>query len=481
MSFAVVALLFLSLLSPLYCWEEIQPNECTSVRNLESFHSSLIASQLLRAKDRNSTAPSSAFQTSREPSIPPGLNFEFCRLDPDCEPPRMCSKFDFGHEIRPCDGQDCFCYTPDICCENDSNCAQGESCVPLMKENVCVSNSISLPQRGPNLNGEPCYTLFDCHPPRSCNIVRSVNTQCNPPFDNGGCVCMTQDSQCKNDGNCNEKEICQQSFSPPTCMAPPSFINERVNGERCFSSRSCKGSRVCSSTLSVENNSTLPCYFLGQCVCTTSNAICVADTDCDLAEFCVQKGQHKVCISKRIVNAENTAFAPPDPSAYPSIFVPSTPSVLPFSSPMPSAAAGCESQAGCSPNEACIFSNGTASCEEVAALGENICIAVETLKHTTEGKLLYKKHIAARVLCDSLENCATTGHMVLFRGQAMMMKSYCAQVGCKQRVKWVNSPRYQPGWRGRALGSELFFTAFAARFEAVIEEHILSFAIGIGL
>ncbi|PXF39796.1 hypothetical protein BWQ96_10493 [Gracilariopsis chorda] len=79
--------------------------------------------------------------------------------------------------------------------------------------------------------------------------------------------------------------------------------------------------------------------------------------------------------------------------------------------------------------------------------GVPVCIAAKSLRHLPENMLLYSKHIPARVLCDAQQSCATPGHIGLYNGRPMMMRTYCQLVQCCSAVMSVNSVRYQWRWR----------------------------------
>lgn len=110
-----------------------------------------------------------------------------------------------------------------------------------------------------------------------------------------------------------------------------------------------------------------------------------------------------------------------------------------------------------------------------------VCIDATALSHLQAEELLYAEHKLARVLCDPQESCATPGHIVKFRGEAMMMKSYCTIVGCKERVIMVNSPRYKMGMRVQSRSEHLEYTALSARYETMVEETALRAAVRMGL
>lgn len=112
------------------------------------------------------------------------------------------------------------------------------------------------------------------------------------------------------------------------------------------------------------------------------------------------------------------------------------------------------------------------------------CIDAKALAHLKPSQLVYNRHMRRGVLCDAFGSCATPGHMVVHRGKAMSMRTYCASVqsgGCSQRVMNVNSPRYSRSLRLRSRTADVQYTAFAARYESEYEERLLCLAIHSGL
>ncbi|CAN8069389.1 unnamed protein product [Agarophyton chilense] len=111
-----------------------------------------------------------------------------------------------------------------------------------------------------------------------------------------------------------------------------------------------------------------------------------------------------------------------------------------------------------------------------------VCIAAKSLAHLDRNHLIYRNHVSARVLCDSFQSCATAGHMVRYRGNVMMMKSYCRLIGgCTRSIMHVNSPRYRRALQIPSDTPHLTFTAFAARYVTSAEEHVLRTAVRLGL
>lgn len=95
-------------------------------------------------------------------------------------------------------------------------------------------------------------------------------------------------------------------------------------------------------------------------------------------------------------------------------------------------------------------------------------------------ELVFEEHQTGRVLCDGSGSCATPGHLVSYRGDAMMMKSFCQIVECQEKVMMVNSPRYRVGLRVSSKTEGLEYTAFAARYESRAEEASMAAAVRMG-
>ena len=106
--------------------------------------------------------------------------------------------------------------------------------------------------------------------------------------------------------------------------------------------------------------------------------------------------------------------------------------------------------------------------------GGAVCVATKHLKGFGDKELVFETHQRAAVLCDEHGSCATPGHMVVWKGQGMMMRRYCESVGCVPRVMMVNSPRLRRRVGVPSESEGLTFSAFAARYETTAEEVILS-------
>lgn len=111
---------------------------------------------------------------------------------------------------------------------------------------------------------------------------------------------------------------------------------------------------------------------------------------------------------------------------------------------------------------------------------QEVCIDVNQLQHLQHDQLMYGTHRWAHVLCDSNENCATPGHIVVYKERAIMMRNYCELVSCSLEIRRVNSPKYRVGLLINSNTEDLRFTAFAARYGTWIEERLLDVAVRVG-
>lgn len=113
---------------------------------------------------------------------------------------------------------------------------------------------------------------------------------------------------------------------------------------------------------------------------------------------------------------------------------------------------------------------------------KGVCVAVHLLQLLPKHELVYDTHQSAVVLCDQFRSCATPGHIVVWRGLPMMMRSYCDIIGsCKHAFMLVNSPKYRRGIQIKSASPDLSFTSMAARYETRLEETLLTTAFRAGL
>lgn len=413
------------------------------------------------------------------------LNLEPCERKAQCRFPRHCVRVSSPGEkpgrYQLCKSRaGCFCLASRHACSCGAQCAAGETCTRVGSVRMCVSNRV-LPS-SMYLAGEPCFYDIDCAGDRLCRssatpawTLCSIGARVN-------CTCVAEKSRCRSAADCHPGELCQLSsqlemhsvpFPSPSksvCAVPIHMLSNRLSGERCSNSTQCANPRICATTSSANANEPKACSVNSteSCMCAREDDACVANSSCHTNEQCVKVGNNALCRSSRLMRAH---FKPrPITKFTGGISSPSPSPVLSLQSQT------CSTSADCNRTFHCVVRNRSATCEPARSA---VCIAVSCIPNHVP--LLYASHRVARVLCDRFQNCATEGHVVLFRGRAMMMKSYCKVVECTTKVTWVNSPRYQ--WRASSFASSvhyLRFTSFAARFGSPLEERLLSVMVAVG-
>lgn len=137
------------------------------------------------------------------------------------------------------------------------------------------------------------------------------------------------------------------------------------------------------------------------------------------------------------------------------------------------------------PTRVCISCKGDIDEYSATAVDEGncICIAIDSLKNFDKSSLVFDTRQRASVLCDEYENCATPGHMVIYKTEPMSMTTYCSQetISCRRTVKFVNSPKMKLGLRVSSFKKDLEFTVFAAAKETRLEETVLRWVLSIGI
>lgn len=122
-----------------------------------------------------------------------------------------------------------------------------------------------------------------------------------------------------------------------------------------------------------------------------------------------------------------------------------------------------------------VLNDGGNSGGNSGGLGDRVRISVYALSHFDESMLVFSTDRRASVLCDKANNCATSGHIVLYHGKAMTMSEYCGQVSvdCVRRVTMVSSPRMKLGLRVESNSDHLKYTALAASHETTAKKFVL--------
>lgn len=145
----------------------------------------------------------------------------------------------------------------------------------------------------------------------------------------------------------------------------------------------------------------------------------------------------------------------------------------------------CSSEEDCKvPGEVCVEIEDFRGClaESIANLLDLkiVCVDARALAHLPRDRLVFKRHAIARVLCDENDSCATGSHMVVFKGRAMRMRTYCEMTSCTEAVMEVNNPRYDHGLRIKSKTNGLQYTVFAARYDTTVEESMIRMAVHLG-
>lgn len=375
-----------------------------------------------------------------------------CLSDSDCSSPRLCYSFDSltADLYEACTGtEQCVCVSQgNLQCQSSADCLAGDRCA--------TSDGVTL-----------CYGC-------DANTVQDVTF-----IDEGNC----------SSGDTDDSTNSTSSTSPPDQNNTDTSSSDGGSGTTSFP---CQTSAECISPRE--------CYFIdeatisyricqsgdGNCACfSDKHFTCVSSSDCLAGDICLQYTSGSFCTSCYVANAadgtpvdagncgdsDGSSTDSTNPTTPPSQSnsVSNPPSSNPSRQPVPSSVGN--PTAGASPNNDGNNSNGG-----------NICIAVDALEGYDMGSLVFKTHKRASVLCDQKENCATSGHMVIYKGEAMAMSTYCGIPGisCVRRVKLVNSPRMKMGLRVPSKSDDLKFTALAASKDTKIEKMVLRTLISLG-
>ena len=339
-----------------------------------------------------------------------------------------------------------------------------------------VPKSLSTANRV-GLTGERCTTSFECAGGRIC--VEGSTSTC-PAGEK--CFCAPADGfdRCTSSDDCSTAgEVCVQLTKSTVCLSqeaanaagipivgsvspgnggdtlpagntePDAGSGNGITGTTCANSSECAGGRIC-----VEG-STASCPAGDKCFCAPADGFdrCTSSDDCSTAgEVCVQLTKSTVCFSQEAASAAGIPVvgdeSPGDDGGAGAINI-----------PIDVAGSGGDNDGN----------------------DKEVCIDARALGHISTNGLVFEKHAVSRVLCDENNSCATRGHMVVFRGHAMRMSTYCDSVDCKEAVIEVNSPHFNRRMRIESNTKGLEYTAFAARYDTQAEESLIRMAIHLGL
>lgn len=448
-----------------------------------------------------------------------GFTGDTCTSDMDCRGARDCLDSAGSGSPNGCPPSEfCICVPRTFTfCADSSDCESGELCtsVDATADTFCVSeelveNADELEEVGsqgsnppnpesPSVNTDCCNDGFtfdrctssaDCRGDRDC-LEDGMELPISCTGNSFSCVCLPPGPLlCLDSSVCEAGEVCSsvpgtvvtvcvskdvvenldgfeqvgpvRSPMPPTPMETPFMVpsdpveccNDGFTLDTCATSANCRGDRNC-----LQGEERTPCTLDSEfCVCMPPEFVsCTASMDCEAGEVCsLEPGGTPVCISEEVVESM-VGFDEVGPVSL----------GAPTDDPLPTGELADDPSVTSMPTE-------DPPTNDVASA---ICIDAEALSHLPREGLVFKEHAIGRVLCDGAGSCATGGHIVVFGGQAMMMRTYCELVKCERRDMYVNSPRYRRGTRVKSRTEGLEYTAFAARWETRMEERVLAAAV----
>lgn len=400
---------------------------------------------------------------------PPGLRFDPCSTATDCRSGYDCVvESQMGHQVCQANDLGCMCLSRAVPrCTSSKECGVGLRCAWV----VATNNTFTR----------------ECH---SCHAVRYNALRF-------GFVEREEPDNCKVSLGKNDRSKSQRFYCPE---------NKGLNLDYC-----CKDGE----------DSKDPCAFPGTCLvprirrpCGKKDVTCIcqvvvvracgADNLCregegcfkrktgNLDSFCASCARQNTLPDLKMVpeggecknEGDSDETTTPSTTATTTIPTPSVavttaspPSVPATTVSTPSTAATTSENAEStpSPSRPAATSNSTTE--------EEVCIDSEHLSHVPRTELVFSRDRRAWVLCDGYGSCATSSHVVVYQGETMLMRSYCARVDvkCGWEIKMVNSPRMRRRVRVRGPTSGLEFTALAARWGSVVEERVLRLLVRVGM
>ena len=391
-----------------------------------------------------------------------GLTWDGCEASSQCIAPRICRIFlDDEEEFKECNynhDERCHCFGADglTACETDADCPDsGEICAE--RTDMELDSFLCVSEDGV----------------RRLSFWRSVSST-NPPIatpepgtgptSSPSATPTVQESQnCTYSYECTEGEVCASTDRQDPLCRSETFVGEdtatvQTDGltwDDCEASSQCIAPRTCE--IDLGNNEFKECNYNHdeRCHCFAERfTVCETDADClDRGEICAERTDKELdsflCVSEDSVRRLSFwEAAPIDTEST------SAPPTSATGSPLPK--------------------------PTVALPPQSDCIDVRALSHLSEEDLVFKTHFVAPVLCDSNDSCATPAHVVMYEGKPMMMRSYCAIVGCRKENMYVNSPKYYRRLVVKSKTSGLHFTVFAARYGTRLEELVISSVLRLG-
>lgn len=382
-------------------------------------------------------------------------------------------------------------YSGEIC-SSDSDCAEPRKCYTESLE-LCDGTTLC---RCFSIENLMCDTSSDCLPMDRCyqgegNMRVCVSCQFTEDSDE---VDPVDEGNCPNDDDEDNGEDGDDDDSEDDGGGGQDGSSYTL--ELCRRDSDCAPPRTCIVTENLKNctDSDFECHCI-----SLANVICSSSSDCLENDKCYGSDDldQNYCLSCNVDVDEDELQAVDEGNCESSSSTQGTPqppqsespraTLSATASPKPSrshaaqestSAAAAPSQAG-SPASP-VGSNTPPAGSPIAKVG--ICISADLLEHLEPSELVFGTHRRASVLCDRFGNCATPGHMLIFRGTPQSMHDYCARYGgtCVRRVKLVNSPKMKLGLRIASRSLDVQFTAFAAAKESWVETTMLRIILRMG-
>ena len=441
--------------------------------------------------------PFASTKTSRDASNHDGKTGDSCSSKSDCDGDRICICTE--GECSCADGG-CICFQS-LPCSSNAECETGEVCAFLIQDNpACVSEDVvrrkgipvAEPLR-PGLSKDPCELDSHCKSPREC-----IDEECIPTGGLTSCTGAPKD--------CHKWEVCATSpldgedvcvslrftsnntdwipvttKKPTTTSVMTTVTSTTISSTAAttkttstlttttttrMTTKAPTSSAPASTTVSTTSPTTTTTTSTTTQSTTSSTTTgggagltfddCEDNSDCKGSRECEGAGE-------KITDDEDAKVCK-----------------------LNDGTASCEENDDCEDGENCINFDGADSCISERAIDKyelDICVAVHHLNE--EGiemsQRVFNTDRLANVLCDYNTSCATPGHMVMYNGRGMMMRSYCEIVGCRPGIMRVNSPKFRKQIRLNSHSEGLVFTALAAKWGTATEERVLRGLIRLGV
>lgn len=414
-----------------------------------------------------------------------GMTYDSCRSSVDCKGDRSCRDYDYLSDDDICTGEaECRCLPKSFRdCSKTADCETGEVCPRSAISRFCKSESYAddydLAPSREGLTMSDCSKSRDCEPPRLC--TRKVNNIVKDCAGRHDCRCRSPRMQnCTAHHQCPFGEVCAtvKDKGVSLCLSEKFVYNSseliplprKLTFDPCVTGKDCEKPRKC--MVFNSDNDLKFCRSRSGCFCVPdrlkkcrqhqncmSGEVCVRDTRIERRwsddPYCVSRTYAGQIKEVELVDGSDGPVQTPTPTGKP---VPTDSDLSPVIQPAVS-----------TPSSPALASDN------------RVCIDVQALHGFKRRELVFETHQQARVLCDKYGSCATPGHVVLFHGRGMMMRSYCDLTSCEERVMMVNSPKYRRRLFVSSSTTGLQYTSLAARYETRGEEMLLTALIRVGI